>query len=82
MLLRVSFFVFLLRRHQFLGSSERKLMVIIDKDSEVNVAEHIAAELSSARSRRSEAPWVIKFGNHVTVRPSSRPPLRTSGKPM
>ena len=39
--MRVSFFVFLLRRHQFLGSSERKLMVIIDKDSEVNVAEYI-----------------------------------------
>ena len=65
LLLRVSFFVFLLRRHQFLGSSERKLMVIIEKDSGVNVAWQICPwfylqyikELFRARS--SEVPWVI-----------------------
>ena len=26
-----------------------------------------------ARSGRSGAPWVRKFGNHVTVRPTDRP---------
>ena len=36
--MRVSFFVFLLRRHQLLGSSERKLMVIIEQDLEVIAA--------------------------------------------
>ena len=43
---------------------------------------------SLAREARSGAPWVSKtthprkFGNHVTDRPSDRPSVRTTGKPM